>query len=903
MLPTTIKDFVIARLAELPPVARLVVLFDPYADLNLGETLIVEPATVSGITRTWRVLRYDGNDLAFRKQQGSQPGQHDLIWVTAPPGTSREYGVQIKLQSMIDVWQRAEVFIDASLPGILRQLAPGETWPEAPIWEHAEILGQNLALVIEGWQTVRPRLKYPVALDKHLIRALALHCLKPDLPIEQFLFQVDTPARVLDNYLDLLWRTEWSEIGLTLLQKQAGEAPHLEQQAHIQAWLDTPPPNLARYIYLRRFLGRFNLPNIANQLRGLGLFEVETDILEAQVGRVLERWDQDHTWRHQIIRQAEASLEIDEINQVVELLGLNTPLAAAQAFAKADTPATIYALQVKLFVLAFESSEAHRYTPEWIEYRPQSLDNLPDTPYKQRALHLANLLDEISFIDSRLPLSLSKQQDIAHLLDRYIEHKLYDLEYAHARASSETLHILDVKLRRRFERYLEWQKGMISASLDELDRNLAELITTDWRRYLGHPRLATNILNDLVKKRHPRIDSQARLWVVIFDGMRWDTWANHVKPRLLETFEMVESEKPYLSLLPSWTGIARTGLLAGKLPGDWKSYKHHFTKDQAQLAAILFNLPQREYNRQLQFFSTMESGRRYHQAQSGDRYPYNILVYNISDDNLHSQQGGLAELNKVVDTLLENILQALKNLIEPEDTLIIASDHGFVELDEKDAVVVPDDRRWERYQRGEAHPVHYRYLTTHEIPDTLALVYKVEYRGLLEKYTVAIGRRWFKRAESRGREDRYTHGGLSMAEMVVPGAILKRIVTRQVKPILSWRPDKLEIYEKETQAVVVTVANEGNTPLTGQLTLQANTADEALIYPISLPPGESRQVTYNVEGYYRNKGYSTRQVTIALSYQDEQGQEKKMRKQVPVLVLQRKDIVELDFGGLSDLDI
>jgi hypothetical protein len=89
----------------------------------------------------------------------------------------------------------------------------------------------------------------------------------------------------------------------------------------------------------------------------------------------------------------------------------------------------------------------------------------------------------------------------------------------------------------------------------------------------------------------------------------------------------------------------------------------------------------------------------------------------------------------------------------------------------------------------------------------------------------------------------------------------------------------------------------------GQLTLQANTADEALIYPISLPPGESRQVTYNVEGYYRNKGYSTRQVTIALSYQDEQGQEKKMRKQVPVLVLQRKDIVELDFGGLSDLDI
>src|SRR5262245_2094718 len=116
-LPITVTDFVTAKLAELAPATRLVVVFDPYADLALTESFEVEAAN-----RTWRVLHYDGNDLVFRQRLGRQPGQSDLIWVTAAPGAKRDGSTRLELRSMVDVWRRAETFIDASLPGVLRQL-------------------------------------------------------------------------------------------------------------------------------------------------------------------------------------------------------------------------------------------------------------------------------------------------------------------------------------------------------------------------------------------------------------------------------------------------------------------------------------------------------------------------------------------------------------------------------------------------------------------------------------------------------------------------------------------------------------------------------------------------------------------------------------------------------------
>jgi len=75
---------------------------------------------------------------------------------------------------------------------------------------------------------------------------------------------------VLNQYITLAWGVAWSEDGVALLREQARLAPHINI-ASVSAWFDVPVEGLARYLYLYRLLARAKLPNINNQLRGLGL--------------------------------------------------------------------------------------------------------------------------------------------------------------------------------------------------------------------------------------------------------------------------------------------------------------------------------------------------------------------------------------------------------------------------------------------------------------------------------------------------------------------------------------------------------------------------------------------------------------------------------------------------------
>ncbi len=885
-IPRTILEYVSQEIDKLPAAARLVVVFDPYSSLDLEARFISERAG-----RIWRVLRYDGNDLAFRRLWSAGPSTNDLIWVTCLPNANSP---RIDLHSMMDVWRRAETFIDASLLGVLRNLAPTETWPAEPVWELAHILGQDLPTVINGLKVLRRVIGKRAALDEHAVRAIALHCIQPDISIDRLLLHADTPGKVLDTYLALLWGANWNEQGLGLLQIQARRASRLDLQ-EIETWLDVPASTLALYVYLRRVLGQYHVPGIANQLRGLGLIDLNTEAMEIHVSSAMERWDRVSSWRDLIIRQAEHALEQQAISlsRLVGLLDVQTPDAAMEALNRADTPALIYALQVEFLRRALANHQLDRYGANWMEHRPATLRQFPETPYSARAAELTALLDEIAFVDTRSRLSPPANLDITLLLDWYVAQRIYDLEYASVRATTRLPMIADERLRGALKDYLNRQRQDVNRYLDNLDHTLARYIANDWRGYLGHRRLAINVVPDAIRKVG-RATSRARLWVVVFDGMRWDTWANHVKPLLLEHFELVSSEQPYLSLLPSWTMVARTGLLAGAPPSLWTDYDNRFTNNQEQLAAKMFKLSKSDYRNQLQFYSGMESDRKTDQVQSG--YPYNVLVFNISDDNLHSQKGSLVELNKVVKTLLDNILRTINDFVGPDDTLVVSSDHGFVELDKDDAVTVERDPQ----------VVRYRYLLTHDVPADVADVYKVAYTGRIEQYTVAVGRHWFKRADSRGSDDRYAHGGLSLAEMTVPGAVMRRITVKRLKAHVSVSSAMFQLTEDESADLIVTVANQGNVRLSGTLTVRTEPTGETTTYPIDLLPGADSHFPYRVTARYQQRGKgaveATKGVNATVSYTELNGKPAKRSEYIEITVKPRTDRVELDFGDLPDFE-
>jgi len=895
MPANTVLEFAFQKITSLPDSARLAVLFDPYATLDLAASV------VDGSERTWQVITYEGNDLAFRKQHSSSSSERQVIWVVLPEHQRGEIPPHMAIDSLPDIWFRADLILDVSVLGILRELAPAETWPVLPLWEQASIFSKNLQTILPAVQELRRYLERNAALDESAVRALALYCFRPDLPAQEFLFHLDTPARVLHKYLSLLWNGQWTEAGRKLLQTQALKAPRISTEA-IQPWLMATPVELARYIYLRQVLKRFEVPNPVNQLRGLGMFELDPENLESHSIRLLDIWEQNPLWKQEIIQQAEASLNDDDIHRLVDLFEIRDPHSILQAMRQTETPAILSDLLVRFIQIGLSASDNWNFSTQWL--RPALLSSSIRTRFSETCTMLASILDEIAFIDSCRKVVLPDTPELARLLDWYTENKLYELEYAQARAAAQIMRVPE-NIRLPLRRYLNGQRKWLKSFLNECDHLLAKVISTNWNGYLGHPRLSTNVLWNTVKRKRLRATLSSRLWVVVFDGMRWDTWMRHVRPRLLETFEMIETEKPYVSLLPSWTRIARAGLLAGKTPGSWMNEQGR-SMSQLDLVARLLEVKRQE----IHFSSNMESDQKFSQLLDQGNCAYNVLIYNVSDDNLHAIKGSLVDLNKSVDGIMERIIQDLSGLVGKNDTVIISSDHGFTELDEEFAVSITDDTRWQRQTDSLVSPIRYRYIIGDQIPPELSRrhqdVLKVAYKNYPEEYIVPVGNLWFKRVENTGPTDHYSHGGVSFAEMVVPGAVLKLIAQRVVKPEFEFVPKSVEVIEGETATLSIRLVNKGNTIMAGNISIQADLGGEAFNSNVNLLAGNSQNWFYPVVGIYRklsgNREEETKSIKVLLTYQDLEGQEVHVQKRITVTVQPRTDKVEIDFGGLPDLD-
>ena len=97
----------------------------------------------------------------------------------------------------------------------------------------------------------------------------------------------------------------------------------------------------------------------------------------------------------------------------------------------------------------------------------------------------------------------------------------------------------------------------------------------------------------------------------------------------------------------------------------------------------------------------------------------------------------------------------------------MTSDHGFIELLRPDALLVTQAEA-ARVGRSLQDDVRFRYVQGFR-PDGAGDA--IEVPGSPDPYCVAIGRTWFRREGSKNAP-RYEHGGLSLAEMVIAGAVL-----------------------------------------------------------------------------------------------------------------------------------
>ncbi|HOQ98906.1 MAG TPA: PglZ domain-containing protein [Anaerolineae bacterium] len=892
-IPPTLGHYLHAKLAALAPEARLVCVLDPAAHLALGPSL-----QVHGVA--WPVVRYAGDDLIFRAAY--VPGERAIVWATAPRRVHAAGDHKLHLSSLADVLTGADAIFDLSLQGVLATLIPGEVWPPEALEAHAALFSAHLAEVIRGHQSIRRDLPHGAPLDAAAVRALALHCLQPELPAADLLFRQDSAASVLNQYITLAWSAPWDAAGSSLLREQATLAPHVDLR-DIAAWLHAPVEGLARYLYLYRLLSRAKLPNVNNQLRGLGLLPFDPQPLEAQIGTALSRWERDARWRNRVIQQAEAGLTRADLLKALELLDIVGVDQLLAALSLADTPGVLSELAGRLIPMAREAKSLRKATIAWEQHRPPIAAALPDTPFTKQAEAIVRILDEAAFITRTVSAGVPALPSLAAALDWYTDSGGSRLELAHSRAVAALWGMPDETVRAPLQQYLDHIRKQIGEYLDHADHALATLIGDDFAGYLGSPRLSTSVVRDTVGRKRFRPTTEGCLWIVVFDGMRWDTWEQVVRPRLLETFDMSE-EKAYLCPLPSWTYIARTGLLAGQMPPHWKGYRGTFTADQSLLAARQLGLTEADARSKLRFFSRMESDQTNREFDPAQRCPCNVLIFNVSDDNIHHLKGSLDAVNQVVAQLLGGILDMLHALVQPADTVVLASDHGFTELDPDAATAVRDDARWRRYTEGGRHPVTYRYIAGVDPPEALPDSLSFEYKGVPEgKYTVAVGRRWFQRAESRGDPARYAHGGLSFAEMVVPGAVLRKATEERLEVSLEGLPAALAVNEGQDLAFAVTLSNTGNRPAAYALRYRANTDTVDQTACGALQPGQRTTVRISLRPVYRAKSGSTTAVHLRLAYGPADDRlTDTLPRTIPVTVSPQKGKIEISFGGLDSLD-
>jgi hypothetical protein len=272
-------------------------------------------------------------------------------------------------------------------------------------------------------------------------------------------------------------------------------------------------------------------------------------------------------------------------------------------------------------------------------------------------------------------------------------------------------------------------------------------------------------------KTHWDAQSGQKAVILIFDGLRVDAWEELVRPVLEEKYDVMEQLKGS-SILPSETQLSRKAISAGCLPVGFTSTSENALLESALKThmglTVKFKVEKQD--------DTVECG-------ISARYTsdlIDVVIFNFTDKKLHNNNDLLAVTYDTVvrATLREDVRSILRDL-PSEAVVFVTSDHGFTPVPEE-AFIVPHqvvtDAGDVKYRVG-------RLKKPLEGADAKKGVsFKVGDLGIPDK-TGKAG--WsfnhvmfprpgltLKRHQGRHDPERYTHGGLSMGECMIPLVVL-----------------------------------------------------------------------------------------------------------------------------------
>lgn len=346
----------------------------------------------------------------------------------------------------------------------------------------------------------------------------------------------------------------------------------------------------------------------------------------------------------------------------------------------------------------------------------------------------------------------------------------------------------------RIREHIGILRDEIQKALSVLNTRYQELVAAQYKSWVASDssevRLTSQFLRRCIK---PNWDPQSEKAVVfVFDGMRYDIWDELVRPILEDRMEII-ADYSATSLLPSETHISRKAIFAGTFPDSFDTRRGE--------DALLKDAMQREFGYAGDVEVVAPDG-----MGTGETVRYRagnieFFIFELCDKELHKipvktlpngrcvpgrplafiyQQ----HIKDIIDTEVMAIIRGL----EPDTKVFVVADHGFGPIG-RDRIRV--DLPW----LNEPNDCSYLNAWLRQTLNGLGAPRKVRDNvwefsvndlrmpNSEEAYDRAMKQRWQKKFESiifpktgyalarpkaNFNPDAYSHGGISVQEMLVP---------------------------------------------------------------------------------------------------------------------------------------
>lgn len=878
-MKSNLTEILLKKVSKLPDAARLIFVVDPNLLLELPIQLADKHKKV------WKVYRYNGNDLELRIAYRDTIKRNEKLLVHAVPRTSVGPGAKSIVFNYIgDLAAAANEIIDFSPHRILSDIytdpLPAALYDEPllSLWSrNIDSFLKNLS------QYIKLSGKNQV-LDRYDAIALSLSTAYAELcAIQQFVNLPYEPIERLRVYVKLMLAAKHEDPTHELMSTLFRGS---DDNQVVAKWTSINPSSLRRLMYVYLAAQRYMIPTPLITVRGQSLLEFDSRGLEKDIESVAVGLNRDSLLLSGLAEMTEDGFTEEEVTRLSQDFRFGSYDDIIESLAIETSPLICLCI-VKKFLIERVSNETAISALSKLNLFPlESRETkLALTKYKEQAERAISILSKIAWLEKTIA-SAPKVIDgsLDAIIQAYYSRELYLLEFVFSEISDLSRLWKDAAVKSSLDQYLVRKRLQLDQILGDLDKTLAEKITSDWSGYTNYPRLNTKILRDILQPGIPRKET---VWIIVFDGLRLDSWEKVVWPRLQQYFALDGDFNLYLSALPSYTDISRVSFFAGALPPFWKDWFSKQTSNHNILLPKLLGFNKDNARSKVQIIARSEE--KVEQQELGlGKFQYNALIFNISDTWIHTEKGSLVQVNETIQRKLESlVIPELENCIGPNDTVIVTSDHGFIELREQYRVQVDDKREWNDFANEYQSPIYYRYLREIENPTGKKIQYDSN-----TWWTLPVGFDWYDRP--KGKPTRYSHGGISMAEMVVPGIKLKKIVERNIELNMIVEPIS-ECLEGDMVDFHVTISNQGS--------LAADVAIVLYASGRAISEGKAR-VDVGRSNRWSTKFEAneiTKAIEVVATYRDQKNSEQSMRRSIEVPMKETVK-VKIDTSALDVFD-